>query len=144
MDWASFYEDWGDLLFLFGGLLIGYSAGSFAELRHFRSIQRREKDVLHIPVVPSKMLDPTRQVDYFKRFLAGLRYLVGGRVGAYESLLDRARREAILRMKDQAKDADIIVNFRAETTSIGRNIEKKTSLGSIEVFAYGTAVTYQK
>jgi uncharacterized protein YbjQ (UPF0145 family) len=39
-------------------------------------------------------------VDYFKRFLAGLRTLVGGRVTSYETLLDRARREAILRCKE--------------------------------------------
>ena len=41
-------------------------------------------------------------VDYFKRFLAGLRMIFGGRVSSYESLLDRARREALLRMRLQA------------------------------------------
>ena len=40
--------------------------------------------------------------DYFKRLLAILRNIFGGRVKAYESLLDRARREAVLRMKDEA------------------------------------------
>ena len=38
----------------------------------------------------------------FKRFLANLRRLIGGRVKSYESILDRARREALLRMKTEA------------------------------------------
>ena len=51
-------------------------------------------------------------VDYFKRFVSFLRDIFGGRVGAYESLIDRARREAILRMKENAKGADIILNLK--------------------------------
>ena len=45
-------------------------------------------------------------LDHFKRFLAGLRALVGGRIRSYETLLDRARREALMRMKEAARDGD--------------------------------------
>ena len=38
-------------------------------------------------------------IDYFKRMLAALRNIVGGEVKSYETLVDRARREATLRMK---------------------------------------------
>ena len=78
--------------------------------------------------------------DYFKRFIAGLRMLIGGRLNTYESLLDRARREAILRMREEAKalGATQIFNVKLETISIGgRN---PNSVSCLEVLAYGTAV----
>ena len=50
--------------------------------------------------------------------------MFGGRVSAYETLVDRARREAILRMKEEAKGADIILNMRLETSSISKGREK--------------------
>ncbi len=79
-------------------------------------------------------------VDYFKRSVAGLRALVGGRMKTYETLLDRARREAILRMKQQAKQlgANMVFNVKLETASISKGA--KDSIGSVEVYAYGTAM----
>ena len=78
-------------------------------------------------------------IDYFKKILAGLRNLFGGTVKSYESLIDRARREALLRMKEMAPEADMIVNVRIETAAIGRSANKK-SIGSVEAIAYGTAI----
>ena len=46
-------------------------------------------------------------VDYFKRFLAGLRAIFGGRIKSYESLLDRARREALMRIKQKGRRAGL-------------------------------------
>ena len=43
-------------------------------------------------------------VDYFKRILFSLRNIFGGNVKSYESLLERARREALLRMKELARE----------------------------------------
>ena len=79
-------------------------------------------------------------LDYFKRFLAMLRTLFGGRVRSYENLLDRARREAILRMKEEARslNAERIFNIKLETASISKNAAG--NIGSVEVFAYGTAI----
>jgi uncharacterized protein YbjQ (UPF0145 family) len=42
-------------------------------------------------------------------------------------------------MKEQALDADIIVNVRIETSAIGK-YRKKRSIGCLEALAYGTAV----
>jgi len=56
------------------------------------------------------------------------------------SLLDRGRREAILRMKEQFPDADLIVNFRMATSSISKG--RKNAIGSTEVHAYGTAIKF--
>ncbi len=83
-------------------------------------------------------------LDYFKRFLAGLRNIFGGEVISYQSLIDRARREAILRMKREAGKADMIINLRIETSSIGQNANRRNTVGSIEAIAYGTAIFLKK
>ena len=59
-------------------------------------------------------------LDYFKRFAAALRIIFGGRIKAFEPLMDRGRREAILRMKQDAVAAgyDAIINVRLATSRI--------------------------
>lgn len=144
-------------LFLTG---IGYTAGSIAERRHYRSISRREAELLRLPVVTFKNPYPEEElrggvmvmgsavisIDYFKRLLAILRNLFGGRVTSYETLVDRARREAILRLKDAArrKGCDLVVNLRLETSAIGRSANNRNSVGCVEVLAYGTAIALRR
>ena len=81
-------------------------------------------------------------LDYFKRFLAGLRAVVGGRIKAYETLLDRARREAILRMKEETarKGYDTILNVRLETSRLATGRRDGKGTAGVEVLAFGTAV----
>ena len=73
-----------------------------------------------------------------------LRKIFGGEVLSYETLIDRARREAVLRMKEEAEKADVILNLRIETSSIGQTANKRNTIGSIEAIAYGTAITLRK
>lgn len=153
-----------EILFEFQGMLIvvlllvlGYGFGRLAERRHYRSIRRREDDFGDLIIVATKTLPaavtapvaPATQlvmgnvcisVDYFKRFLARLRMIFGGRVHTYESLLDRGRREAILRMQEEARElgATMIFNMRFETSSISKGARQ--AVGTVEVLAYGTAV----
>jgi len=133
---------------------LGYFFGRYYEGRHYKSIFKREAEYQHILVVASRippvgeklqdsllvMGSVVISVDYFKRFLASLRSLFGGRVVSYESLIDRARREAILRMKKQASDvgADKVFNIKYETSSVSKSA--KGAIGSVEVLAYGTAL----
>ena len=143
------------LLFFLLLLTIGYVIGQYLEKRHYRSIIRREAAFRRIPVfatrhLPDDLAPGARtelvigsvviSVDYFKRFLAGLRMLVGGRLKSYESLIDRARREAVLRVQDQArrKGGTMVFNLKFETASISKGA--KDTVGSVEVLAYGTAV----
>jgi uncharacterized protein YbjQ (UPF0145 family) len=135
-------------------MLSGYLFGQYFERRHYKSILQREKSSLRVPLLTLKTTpnglkscdaalvtgNVVVSVDYFKRFLAGLRSIVGGRVKSYESLVDRARREAILRMKEQAieRGAIVVTNVRIETSSISKG--KGNAIGSIEVLAYGTAI----
>tara|TARA_Y100001934_G_C12303925_1_gene751413 strand:- start:612 stop:893 length:282 start_codon:yes stop_codon:yes gene_type:complete len=81
-------------------------------------------------------------LDYFKRFLAGLRSLVGGRVGSYESLLDRARRESLLRMKEVAIKGgyDAVINVRFETSRLASSGQNGSGTAGVELMAYGTAI----
>jgi uncharacterized protein YbjQ (UPF0145 family) len=81
--------------------------------------------------------------DFFKDFVAGLKNLFGMRLDPYESLMDRARREAVLRMKRMAASADIIINTRIETSEIGSSSNRRAKGVAAEILAYGTAITYK-
>ncbi len=134
-------------------LVCGYLFGSLAEKRHYRSIIKREAELNSLPAIASRYpaTDKCYQQhlvyggvvvasDYFKSFLAGLVNFFGGAVVSYESLIDRARREAMLRMKAEAKakQAELIFNVKFETMTIGSG-----RLASVEVLAYGTALVPQ-
>lgn len=143
-----------DLIVFIVMLALGYGFGRYAESRHYRTIIKREKQLNSIPAIASKIPPFRRQdlnsqlvagnvvisVDFFKRFIADLRNIFGGRITSYETLLDRARREAILRMKEEAKklNAELIFNIKLETSSIYKG--RGNSIGSVEVLAYGTAM----
>jgi len=144
-----------DLIIFLGLLTIGYFVGNFLEKRHFKEIKIRERRTLHVPVLNfgAKQSIPNANeaalflgsvvvsADYFKIFAFALRNLLGGRAVVYETLLDRGRREAILRMKEQAIKwgATQVVNVRLETSSIGNQNGGK-GLAAIEVTAYGTGI----
>jgi uncharacterized protein YbjQ (UPF0145 family) len=149
----------GQLIIVIVLIGLGYVVGSILEKKHYRSIISREAQLLHIPTVSVKniiedgvdIIDARMvqgsvviSIDHFKRILASLRNIFGGRVTAYESLIDRARREAILRMKEKSPNADIVLNTRIETSTIGRSANSRKSIGSIEAMAYGTAISYRK
>lgn len=147
----------GQLIVFLALLALGFFFGRLAESRHYHSINLREDELRSLLVVADRMPPIQFQrhdsclvtgsvvisVDYFKTVAAGLRGIFGGRVGAYESLLDRARREAILRMQEEARalGAEAVFNLKFETSRIGQNAGK--SLGSVEVLAYGTALIPQ-
>jgi len=149
-----------DLSLFLALMVIGYTCGTIAEKRHYKSIIKREQELVKLMVVNAEgrfaegavrssfLVNGSTVVsnDYFKRLLAILRNIFGGRVKAYESLIDRARREAILRMKEEARarGAHMIVNLRLETSTIGRSANQKNRIGSIETLAYGTAVVMNR
>ena len=150
-----------EIIILIIFLALGYIFGQRAEKKHFKSIIAREKATLKLPVVTMKTPPPINQhdlnselvagnavisIDFFKKFVAALKMLFGGRVTQYESLLDRARREAILRMKEQAqiRNAFVVLNTRVETASISKNSKRRNSVGAVEVLAYGTAISLGK
>ncbi len=137
-------------------LTSGFIVGKILEKRHFASIEKREEELKHLPAISLKHpLNKNKKVkdailvngnvvisiDYFKKIVAALRNFFGGNIQSYETLVDRARREAVLRLKESCVDADEIINLRLETSSISKNAK---NIGSVEVLAYGTAIYYEK
>ncbi|MCU0869718.1 MAG: YbjQ family protein [Burkholderiales bacterium] len=142
-----------DLIVFVALVVIGFVAGRIAERRHYASIRRREAALRDIQVFATRFpptLEPRPQRlvagsvvvsdDYFKRVVAGLQQWIGGRLRSYESLIDRARREAVLRMKAEAQafGATTIVNVKFQTFAVGG--KKNGSLKAVEVLAWGTAI----
>jgi len=134
-------------------LLIGLVFGSHAEKKHLKSILERELRLNTLPAIATRYPPSGERVpkyhqelvtgnvvvasDYFKTFYSGLINIFGGRVTPFESLIDRARREAMLRMKHEASllNADLIINVKYQTSSISQK-----GAAAIEVLVYGTAL----
>lgn len=124
--------------------------------KHYKSIREREVKLYKQPHINfSKNVNISQPVknaqlvsasvvigcDYFKVFLASLRNIFGGNVSAYESVLDRGRREAILRIRESAyrMRADLVMNIKIETVMLSEQ-----TMSQVCITAYGTAVEYDK
>jgi len=135
---------------------VGLGAGRIAERKHFASLARREQDIGSRFVVtdlkrfPGGAAGPATLVaghacissDYFKSFVASLRKLIGGELRSYESLMQRARREAVMRMLEEAHRLgyDAVCNVRLEGADIGgATLQRKGGVVSVSVHASGTA-----
>ena len=135
--------------------VVGYFAGRWTERRHYASIREREEQLAGVLVFTNRFppASTTRvetglvsgsvviSEDFFKGVVAGLYSLVGGRIRSYESLLDRARREAVLRMKSEAQTlgSGMVINVKFQTFAIGgRN---PGTIKGVEMLAYGTALS---
>jgi uncharacterized protein YbjQ (UPF0145 family) len=139
-------------------LMVAYFIGSSIEKKHFRNIREREAKAQGFPVVSFNTMPDDWTVnsshmvsgsivislDYFKRVIAGLRGLIGGRIKAYEPLLERARREAILRMTEEAQSQgyDAIFNVRLDTSRLATGSRDGKGVAGVEMLAVGTAVKF--
>lgn len=135
-----------DLVVFVTLLGLGYFVGSAREKSHYKSILQREKQLNSLPVQTGKRANPEYQQclfvtgsvviasDYFKNFAGSLKNFFGGNVSALETLMDRARREAVLRAKEKAAawGAEEVIGFRVEFATLDQM--------GVEVIAYGTAV----
>jgi len=147
-----------DLISLIIILLIVYVIGSCIEKRHYKKIKQREIALIKKPIINygAKVFHTKRPVkkielvtgeavisgDYFKNFVSGLKNLLGGRLTPFESIMDRGRREALLRMREKAKNANIILNARIEYCMLN-NTYMHGQIPMCAIIAYGTAVTYE-
>jgi len=141
-------------------LMAAYISGRIIEKRHYRSIRKRELRLRQLPTVTFRVVPKAWEVgesglvtgsvvisvDHFKRFVAGLRMVFGGRVKTYESLLDRARREALLRMKEAAvaRGYGVIVNVRLDTSRLASAKRKGKATAGVEVLAFGTGLVLKR
>jgi uncharacterized protein YbjQ (UPF0145 family) len=138
-------------------LLIAYVIGGTLERRHYQNILRREHDYRNFPTCNFTYMPRTGtvdsvslvqgsvviSVDYFKRFVALLRGIVGGPLKTYEPLLDRARREAMLRMIEDARaqGCNAVINVRLDTSRLANATRNnRERLAGVEMLAYGTGL----
>ena len=126
---------------------LGFAFGRYNERKHLAELEVNEARLAYITTDNQRRLtsDQAGQLvssnvvishDYFKFVLASIQNFFGGRLYSYESILERARREALVRLKLEAEKigATHIMGLRLSTTEMGMQ-------GSmVEVFAYGTAI----
>lgn len=126
---------------------VGFGFGRYNEGKHFRYLAEQEQRLAYIRVNNSRfavseysgqMISSNVVIshDYFKYAIANVQNILGGRLTSYESVVERARREAIVRLKLEAEKigATQIMGIRLSTTELGMQG------GMVEVFAYGTAI----
>ena len=126
---------------------IGFAFGRYYERKHLRELEENEKRFAHIRLDTNKFQTSERtgqfvssnvviSHDYFKYIIASIQNFFGGRLTTYESVVDRARREAVVRLKQEAEKmgSTHIMGLRLSTTEMGMEG------GMVEVFAYGTAI----
>ena len=136
-------------------IALGLILGRRTEKRHFESLAKRERelkgflvsDLKGFPgeVLPEKgssmvFAEAVIATDYLKTFLAKIKKILGGELKSYESLMERARREAMVRMLQEAKFLrhNAVCNVRMDTADIGAGSTQKGT-AMVVVMVSGTA-----
>ena len=138
-----------------GLLALGIVAGGLNERAHLRRLERREAELASIEVNNLRQVrDPAsaetaRMVmgqvviatDYFKSLATALRNLAGGEMHAAQRLMNRARREALVRLLEEARafGAQEVWDVRFGFSNISQMRGKHGAM-QVEVVAWGTAV----
>ncbi|MCA9254840.1 MAG: heavy metal-binding domain-containing protein [Phycisphaerales bacterium] len=149
--------DYELLIFLIPWMLpiLWSGIGYMTEKSHLRRLAVREAAAADIVVTNLKTIvrpETVRQsqlvtgnvviaTDYFKTLVTTLRNLVGGEMKAAQRLMLRARREALLRLLDEARamGATEVWNLRYQFCNVQQMSGNKGAI-SVEIYAYGTAV----
>ncbi len=130
---------------------LGWYVSYRIERRHLARLETREADLQDIPVTQTPAIPPglgacdstllvvsvVLSRGGFRMLLVTFRKLLGGRIPGFTLLLERARREALVRLKAAARErgALAVINLRLETTRISGK-----GMPVVEVVAYGTAL----
>ena len=71
-----------------------------------------------------------------------MKNLFGGNVPSFEAVLDRGRREALLRLREKAlaQGANLVINVKLDSISLNPIESQADPL--VSICAYGTAVKY--
>ena len=112
-------------------LVICCVTGKTIEKNHYKSIRKREIQLIKKPyltygnkILNKKAIKNIQLVssnvvlgaDKFNTVIASFKNIFGGNVSTFEALLDRGRREALLRIREKACDlgANILINIKYE------------------------------
>ena len=138
-------------------LLGAWISGGILERRHFKNLLLLESGSQGVLAVTVEDVPPGWHVqsselvmgnvvisqDYFKRFAASIKGIFGGNIRVFEPLLERARREALVRMKGvaHARGYDTIINVRIETSRLASSRRDGKGTAGVEILAFGTAIS---
>ena len=128
-------------------LFAGWLAGHLSETKHERSLAAREEALKDIETTdlrnppgfagaegPCSLVSGEAVVasDTFKSWVFGFKNIVGGESKTFTRLFDRARREALLRMKERARElgCNAVCNVRFDSADIGGNAAGAKKKGS--------------
>ena len=128
-------------------LFVGWFVGHLSETKHERSLAAREEALKDVETTdmrnppgfagaegPCSLVSGEAVVasDTFKTWVFGLKNIVGGESKTFTRLFDRARREALLRMKERARElgCDAVCNVRFDSADIGGNAAGAKKKGS--------------
>ena len=128
-------------------LFVGWLAGHLSETKHERSLAAREEALKDIETTdlrnppgyngaegPCALVSGEAVVasDTFKSWVFGFKNIVGGESKTFTRLFDRARREALLRMKERARElgCNAVCNVRVDSADIGGNAAGAKKKGS--------------
>ena len=138
-------------------LLGAWISGGILERRHLKKLLLLESGSRGMLAVTIEDLPPDWHVescelvmgnvvisqDYFKRVAASIKGIFGGNIRVLEPLLERARREALIRMKGvaHARGYDTIINVRIETATLASARRDGKGTAGVEILAFGTAIS---
>jgi uncharacterized protein YbjQ (UPF0145 family) len=137
-------------------LALGFASGKAIEHVHFQDLAKRERRQRRLVALTTRRVPPDWRVeeallltgtvvislDHWKRFAAGIRRLFGGNVRSFETLFERARREALLRLKEAAaaKGCDALIGVRLESAELADQGANGKGTAGVELLAVGTGL----
>ena len=124
--------------------------GRYQERKQLAEFDEREARVAHVLVLDTRKVPDGMTAEYAfliegssvmgmnlgKQLAASLKSIVGGELESFRRTHDRTRRQAEIRMREEAawRDAKAIINVRYETSRISK------ANAASEVLCYGTMV----
>jgi uncharacterized protein YbjQ (UPF0145 family) len=128
----------------------GWLIATWFEHRHNKDMARREISLQDIHLnnfkrPPACEPEQTTMLigsvviahDYFRTLTIAIRKLIGGNIQPYERLVTRGRREALIRLREEAsmRKLDTVINVRFTSSLVSGKF-----LSAVELVAYGTGV----
>ena len=137
-------------------LLFAWVVGAWMAARHEADLAQREPAVAHILIHDTGRFDGavagphppvmvigevTLGVDHFRGFLGQWKSLFGGQVRSYQMVLDRARREVLMRLLEQTHSLgfNAVANVRIDSVDISGSALTRRKAADVSVLATATA-----
>lgn len=128
---------------------LGWTIATLLERRHTAYMNDREKLLKDIKISTNKEAGEDAETgimiygsvvvahDFFRTLVIQFRKIIGGNIKAYERLVARGRREAFIRMREDARlrGFDRVINVRFAGSHVSGRF-----ISAVEMVAYGTGI----